>query len=681
MIELKNVQKYYNSNGVVTVALKDINLSFSKNEIVAITGESGSGKSTLLNVISGMDRYDDGEIYFKGNETSYFDGDDLDEFRKSHVGFIFQNYNIIDSYTVLQNVMFPLLVKGLKQEEAKTKALELIERVGLSERIHNRGTKLSGGEKQRVVIARALASDCEILACDEPTGNLDSKTAKEIINLIQEVAQDKLVLIVTHNYNEIKDVATRHVALSDGRVILDEANQTVLASPSKEVLNLDYKPIPNKTIALLTKFNIFSTPRKTILLSLVFLAISLIVYTMYQSVYKNVNDASFTYGYSYYNVYDDNYFVVNKKDWSSFELPPNIEGDVRVNPFSESIDLYLKNPTNYSMQVKNVNFDLKHYNFKGEYPQADNEAYLVVPKDYYIYSDLRQTYDLFYTNSNHEIVENIKVTGYGFSDYIALPTLVTKQDYTRVILFNALKNMLSIKSNLRVDIELSITENDYTKVKVPEGIDLNTFDLTFSFKDTYVFDLDYELSTSAINYIYIELGLGDILDLPCYEARIYTDDVKSAMKAFDDSFNIIYPATESKMSGINQALLILYCVMLIVPMILLYLVTFVILLRIYESKVKEYTIMRTLGIARQDMKKLMILETISLTLMTSIIAYVALTIIGFATKHPIFSIYTKINFFTTIVYFVVMFVFSFFIGLKFAKRLFSKTVIQTLKED
>jgi len=214
MIELKNVSKYYNNNGVISNGLHNVSLTLKKGEIVAITGESGSGKSTLLNVITKMDTFDEGEIYFKGNETSYFNIDDMDQFRKNKIGFIFQNYNIIDSYTVLKNVMLPLTINGVPIKEAKIKAKELIEKVGLTHRIKHRGSKLSGGEKQRCVIARALAYDSEILACDEPTGNLDSATGREIIKLIKEVAENKLVLIVTHNFDQVKDIVTTSISLN-----------------------------------------------------------------------------------------------------------------------------------------------------------------------------------------------------------------------------------------------------------------------------------------------------------------------------------------------------------------------------------------------------------------------------------------------------------------------------------
>ena len=147
MIELKNVSKYYNNNGVVSLGLRNINLKMTKGEMIAIVGKSGSGKSTLLNVICAVDTYEDGEIYFNGNETSYFNQNDMDLFRKNYVSFIYQNYNIIDSYTVLENVMIPLIINGLSYKDAKAKATELIEKVGLGNRIHNKGIKLSGGEK------------------------------------------------------------------------------------------------------------------------------------------------------------------------------------------------------------------------------------------------------------------------------------------------------------------------------------------------------------------------------------------------------------------------------------------------------------------------------------------------------------------------------------------------------
>ena len=287
MIEIKNVSKYYNNNGVVTLGLRNINLNFDKNEIVAIVGESGSGKSTLLNVICGVDSYEEGEIVFEGYETSYFNREDMDTFRKKNVSFIYQNYNIIDSYTVLENVMFPLLINGYDKKEAKKRALELIEKVGLSHRVHNRGVKLSGGEKQRCIIARALATDAPILACDEPTGNLDSKTGEEIIKLIKEVSKDKLVLIVTHNYEQVENIVTRTIRMADGEVVSDSNvnNNVTTELKDGDIFTEDNKKIKYKTIAQIGLNNLKSTPKKNIFVFLVLLVLSLIGLVLFGEAY------------------------------------------------------------------------------------------------------------------------------------------------------------------------------------------------------------------------------------------------------------------------------------------------------------------------------------------------------------------------------------------------------------
>ena len=276
MIELKNVSKINKDNNMVTVGLRNVNLKLNKGELVAITGDSGSGKSTLLNVISLIDSYDEGEILFYGNETFYFNQNDSDTFRKDNVSLIFQKYNIIDSYTVLQNVMLPLFINGESEESAKGKATEIIKRVGLEHRINNKGTKLSGGEKLRCVIARALAKDTPILACDEPTGNLDSKTSKEIIDLIKEVSKDKLVLIVTHDYESIKDICTRKIKLSDGEIVEDVTFSEGEQEDNKELV-LESKAPLKKTLFKLAISNILSTPKKTILSVMVLMFVSCVL--------------------------------------------------------------------------------------------------------------------------------------------------------------------------------------------------------------------------------------------------------------------------------------------------------------------------------------------------------------------------------------------------------------------
>ena len=220
LLTLKDVGKIYVSEGSVAVGIRGVNLSFDRGEFVAVTGKSGSGKSTLLNVISGMDSYEEGELLIEGQPTSHYLQPEWEEYREKYISFIFQDYNIIESFTVLQNVELALMHVEDKRERRR-RALELLERVGLSKQIRQKGSKLSGGQKQRTVIARALAKDSPIILADEPTGNLDSATSAEIIALLREVSRDKLLIVVTHNFEEVEEAATRHVRVFDGAIESD----------------------------------------------------------------------------------------------------------------------------------------------------------------------------------------------------------------------------------------------------------------------------------------------------------------------------------------------------------------------------------------------------------------------------------------------------------------------------
>lgn len=184
MIELKNVSKFYYQQDTVASGLSKINLTLEMGEFVVITGESGSGKSTLLNVLSGLDTYEEGEMYINGCQTSGYSETDFEAYRKKYIGNIFQSFNLVNSYTVYQNVELVLFMNGFKKSEVKHKILEVIEKVDLLKYKNTKVSKLSGGQKQRVAIARALVKDTPILVADEPTGNLDSKSARKHYEII-----------------------------------------------------------------------------------------------------------------------------------------------------------------------------------------------------------------------------------------------------------------------------------------------------------------------------------------------------------------------------------------------------------------------------------------------------------------------------------------------------------------
>lgn len=221
MLKLQNIKKQYKVGDIITVALDDISLEFRDQEFVAILGSSGSGKTTSLNIIGGLDRYDSGDLIIKGKHTKDFKDSDWDAYRNNSIGFVFQSYNLINHLSIVANVELGMTLSGVSAAEKKERALEVLKQVGLEEHLHKKPNQLSGGQQQRVAIARAIANDPEILLCDEPTGALDSVTSIEIMNLIKEIADDKLVIMVTHNPDLAHEYANRIVEFKDGKVVGD----------------------------------------------------------------------------------------------------------------------------------------------------------------------------------------------------------------------------------------------------------------------------------------------------------------------------------------------------------------------------------------------------------------------------------------------------------------------------
>lgn len=221
MLQIKGISKSYTTGDFTQKALDEVSVNFRKNEFVAILGPSGSGKTTFLNVIGGLDKYDSGDLIINGRSTKDFSDQDWDAYRNNSIGFVFQSYNLITHLSILDNVEMGMTLSGVSDAEKKTKALEALEKVGLKDHISKKPNQLSGGQMQRVAIARALANDPDIILADEPTGALDKKTSRQIMDLIKEIASDKLVIMVTHNPALAEEYADRIVSFEDGKVIAD----------------------------------------------------------------------------------------------------------------------------------------------------------------------------------------------------------------------------------------------------------------------------------------------------------------------------------------------------------------------------------------------------------------------------------------------------------------------------
>ncbi|MEG1839940.1 MAG: ABC transporter ATP-binding protein, partial [Raoultibacter sp.] len=216
MLELKTIKKDYVSGDETVQALKGIDLQFRESEFVAVLGPSGCGKTTLLNIIGGLDAYTSGDLVINGTSTTQYKDKDWDAYRNHSVGFVFQSYNLIPHQSVLSNVELALTLSGVSSEERKARAAKALEAVGLGDQLHKKPNQMSGGQMQRVAIARALVNDPDIILADEPTGALDTHTSTQIMEILKEVAKDRLVIMVTHNPELAEQYATRIIYLLDG---------------------------------------------------------------------------------------------------------------------------------------------------------------------------------------------------------------------------------------------------------------------------------------------------------------------------------------------------------------------------------------------------------------------------------------------------------------------------------
>ena len=364
LIRLENITKYYSSASNVTMALQKINLEFDKTGFVAITGESGSGKSTLISVISGMLPYEEGELYFDEHPMSAYDDSDWDEFRKNRIGFVFQEYNLIDSYTVLDNVESAIIIRGIRDKNIREYAKEIIRRVGLEDFARQKASRLSSGQKQRLAIARALAKDADIIVADEPTGNLDSENGQKIMELFASIAKEKLVIMVTHNYEQAKPYVNRQIRMFDGKVVSDTEVRGVEAKADTESEaagnsqgnaekcaeeHKNRKKNNTRVAWKYTRKNLTRQPVQSFLIAFFVIITSVIAFVFMGMIISNYDD-------TYTKKYDSNVFayesdrriVVKKEDGSAInaddmELFASIDYVVAVEEYDLCNDINYRN--------------------------------------------------------------------------------------------------------------------------------------------------------------------------------------------------------------------------------------------------------------------------------------------------------------------------------------------------
>ena len=429
MLELKNVSKFYYSKNTVTSGFSKVNMKLDSGEFVAITGESGSGKSTLLNVLSGLDSYEEGEMYINGEETSGYTEKDFESYRKKYIGNIFQNFNLINSYTVYQNIELVLLINGYKKKNIKEKILKTLEKVDLLKYKNTKVSKLSGGQKQRVAIARVLAKETPIIVADEPTGNLDSKTAENIVELLKEVAKDKLIIIVTHNYDQIEKYVTRKITMHDGRIIEDKKIDNTSNIENKEnndkkenINNKDTNQIVQNKKHGLTNINkwrlairnTFNIKIKFLLLLIVYLFVSISVVAGYSALKKQEYEES-NLGYNnYFNNLSDKRIIINKNDLSEitsedFEKIKSLNNIDSIVENDLLLDRYLvASFENNGFLVHAKSIDSYTEDVKiGRMPENENEVLLYLSKSYYLFDKIDTFIGKELTVMNNEGMSNV----------------------------------------------------------------------------------------------------------------------------------------------------------------------------------------------------------------------------------------------------------------------------------
>jgi len=649
MIRLENVSKYYHNEGIVTLGLRKINLEFNVGEFIALTGESGSGKSTLLNVISGIDSYEDGELYINKEETSHFDDNDWEGYRRDSVGFIFQNYNLIDSYTVLKNVEVALVIQGVDRAARKARAKEIIEKVGLTSHLKHRASKLSGGQKQRLAIARALAKDTQIIVADEPTGNLDSESGDQILKLLNEVSKDKLVIIVTHNFQQAEPFVTRKVRLYDGEVVEDKRVKNVEEQEEKPLIK-ETKTTRFSQIATVSRFNLISQPRKTILLLLVCFVSIFFIFSAYGSYLSTNNLRGGGGGGSMYQINDyKERVIVTRKDQQ-----PLTDADYQYLSSLKRVDLVIKEDLILDMrldtyielnsQYNQLSFygrldvigDFKSEDLIGRLPTSPDEV--LISSNIYsndieeLKSVLNREINLNYSmNDFSHNSEPFKIVGFHLSNnyetkfYFNRDTLDTFNNQTKIsaaytldIDFGEYKQLYN-NILIKVDKDLKDNEIIFSGYLVPEGIDLSDIKIHYAEQlMTLVAVNDSEIEYKSDHIFVSEEFFNQIKIEEDYQYTINLKDYKDSESVINDLYDKDYYAFSPynsrpfDMDGITLLMQKIFSfISTFFLLFVVYLISYLIIKTIMNSKKRDYTILRTIGIQKSSIKQIIRFEIVA----------------------------------------------------------------------
>lgn len=745
MIRLKNVSKFYYSKGVIATGFTKVNLEFKIGEFVAITGESGSGKSTLLNVISGLDSYEEGEMYIDGKETSHFLEKDWEIYRRKNIGNIYQNFNLVNSYTVYQNIDLVLSLNGVPANERREKIESLLKKVDMYKYRKTKVSKLSGGQKQRIAIARALAKDVPVIIADEPTGSLDKRSATNIIKLLKEIAEDKLVIIVTHNYEQVSEYVTRKITMHDGKVLEDKKFENIEKEPERIEANYKNMNLFNK-IRLGVR-NTFNVVPKFILLFLVYSFIVTALMGEYSFFKKSEYEASKA-GYNYiFRDTDDKRIVLNKNDKSEFSREEinkvknlkNVDYVIENDVIADQDIAFTNNAEMLWLVGRLSSLEL----FKGDVdvgrkPEKDNEIVIAGDRDnYYLSNDLENVLNSkLYPNGNtgyadkeqELIVVGVKyvelpLDSVDFKFYVSDVILnkflfETHQNYSTITIdFMGENHKSSDETNsfklvmnnwvtpgtaiIPEDFNSRCDKNNCLNKSFNVNVKNQYYNITEEFKieKTYnqkniknILELnnykkeDFEEVYNGIIYIN-PIDYNKMFDKGTYQMSVYVNDIENIGSVAKRLENAGYRTLKVKDALVDEgAVEIMKIFKLIVTCALVFVLFFIsyfIIKIILKSRNSYFSVLRMLGASKNVCLELLIIELLVITNLSFFI------FIGLAEFNKtsllniklIDTVNTYFRFNDYIILYVVLILMSLLISVKYAAKLFKNSVMSVYREE
>ncbi len=729
MLKLKNVSKYYYQDGVIAEGFTKVNLELHLGEFVVITGESGSGKSTLLNVLSGLDTYEDGEMYINGEETSHYREEDYLEYRRKYVSNIFQNFNLVNSYTVEQNIELAMLTNGKTKREVKKEVNELIDKVGLKKYKKTLASKLSGGQKQRVAIARALANSTPIIVADEPTGSLDSKAASSIIKLLSEISHNKLVIVVTHQKKEIENYATRLIRMHDGKLLENKVIKKV--NLDDEVKPKKINDIKLSSMIRLGIRNAFNIPIKFILMFVIFLLITVTLITNYASFkmaeYEEI-DGSYN---QYFTDTSDKRIIISKKNNEIF----NSEDYSKIENI-EGVDYLVKQDliNDYYMYLSSDNFYFSGTIMTkkidkvdiGVMPKEKDEIVIIGNKDNWYLSSmsediLKSTYRL----ENESTNRNLKIVGiiydndllnYEYKLYLndELKEEITSSlnHVSANIEFKLNNNYFGNKNGNYLDILVSNKVSD-GKIYVKDNMNIyckdyncknNILNITIDnlyYKDSDVLTIDEIITKDNANKL-VDMNYDNINDVIFmsendynklfnrgnYQSSIYIkdvrllDDVDKKLDELDINYLNLRDAKYSEVEMVLQIIKIFKLVVVIVLVVTLFFISYFIMKIIYKSRNSYYVTLRSLGSTKKVCINILMNELICLASITYLCFLIFIRLVS---KDIINFEYFKtlipyVSFKEYLIVYLILLILSILMSYRYGRKIFKNSIMKNYGE-